>query len=295
MKHECEVVRDLMLLCADGTASPRSRGTVDEHLQECTACAEVYAEMNREIGAGAEPDCVYGEFGDALRGLRRQRRKRTLLAILAVVVAGVFILLLGARGVVYLRMEKKVQVTAEEVSVTLSRRENGDVIINRLQDVPWVLHNQIIMPDADGRMGLLFYRYWWAERKPEEEWAASYRQDQLEWVEGGGLYYVGRRIAVPSEPEQAKGLSMFYAELGESDRTLIRELRFGDTVIYRHGDSIPLASEGLETYMQFYDKVYGVRGVTRIIVRENSSLQVTPEQELSDAAKLLAPSVPEWQ
>lgn len=295
MKHECEVVRDLMLLCADGTASPRSHETVDEHLQECAACAEVYEEMNREIGAGAEQDCVYGAFDDALRGLRRQRRRRTLLAILAVVMAGVLILLLGARGVIYLRMEKRVQITAEDVNVTLARRENGDVIINRLQHVPWMLYNQIIMPDADGRMGLQFYRYWWAERRPEDEWAAAYRQDQLEWVEGEGLYYVGRSIAVPSEPEQAKGLSMFFAELSESDRTLISEIRFGDTVIYRHGDSIPLASEGLETYMQFYDKVYGVRGVTRIIVRGNSSLQVTPEQELSDAAKLLAPAIPEWQ
>ena len=34
----CEVIRDLLPLCADGVASDESRAAVEEHIRTCAAC-----------------------------------------------------------------------------------------------------------------------------------------------------------------------------------------------------------------------------------------------------------------
>lgn len=38
MKHNCEIVRDLLPLYAEQIASPASTALVEEHLAECPAC-----------------------------------------------------------------------------------------------------------------------------------------------------------------------------------------------------------------------------------------------------------------
>lgn len=45
MKLDCEVIRDLMPLCAEEIASDKSRALVEDHLTECEACREAYAAM----------------------------------------------------------------------------------------------------------------------------------------------------------------------------------------------------------------------------------------------------------
>ena len=46
MKHQCEIVRDLMPLYLDGIASGQSRQMVDEHLSECSECSALFSKMN---------------------------------------------------------------------------------------------------------------------------------------------------------------------------------------------------------------------------------------------------------
>ena len=47
MKIECEVIRDLLPLYADDACSEKSRGIVEEHLQECDACREVLQKIRQ--------------------------------------------------------------------------------------------------------------------------------------------------------------------------------------------------------------------------------------------------------
>ena len=48
MKTDCDVIRDLMPLAAEGIASEKSLALVREHLEECPACRAAYEEMKKE-------------------------------------------------------------------------------------------------------------------------------------------------------------------------------------------------------------------------------------------------------
>ena len=49
MKHNCEVVRDLLPLYHDGVCSKKSREMVEEHITECEACKKELEEIKKEL------------------------------------------------------------------------------------------------------------------------------------------------------------------------------------------------------------------------------------------------------
>lgn len=78
MKHECDIVRDLMPLMLDGTASEKSRAMVEEHVIECGPCREMLEEMQQDIA----PETERQEGTMLVRKLRRRRWSRTALLVL---------------------------------------------------------------------------------------------------------------------------------------------------------------------------------------------------------------------
>ncbi len=90
MKLSCDVIRDLLPLYADRTASADTAALVEEHLASCPACREEL----RRLGAAlpAEP-----EGAEPLRRFKRRwRRRQVLIAVTAVmataaVAAGIFL------------------------------------------------------------------------------------------------------------------------------------------------------------------------------------------------------------
>ena len=57
MKYECDIIRDLMTMSADGLASEKSERAVWEHIAECPACAEEWEFIKKDIDISiAEPE-----------------------------------------------------------------------------------------------------------------------------------------------------------------------------------------------------------------------------------------------
>ena len=52
---KCNVIQDLMLLCADGCCSDESRALVEEHIRVCDACRKAYDEIRSELSVEAAP------------------------------------------------------------------------------------------------------------------------------------------------------------------------------------------------------------------------------------------------
>lgn len=91
MKHNCEIVRDLLPLYAEQIASPASTALVEEHLAECPACRAELQRMEKPVTVQPEPqaDAPLKTIQIALT----RRRLHTILATLLVVLAvglGVF-------------------------------------------------------------------------------------------------------------------------------------------------------------------------------------------------------------
>ena len=86
MKMDCEVIRDLLPLYADEACSQNSRGIVEEHLQECSACREVLQKIRQtEID-----DCLHSEK-DSVIGYGAKRFRRRSAAV-GSAVSGVFMI-----------------------------------------------------------------------------------------------------------------------------------------------------------------------------------------------------------
>lgn len=86
MKHQCEIVRDLMPLYLDGVASGQSRQMVDEHLSECSECSALFSKMkNNELELE-----VKEEKNDVIARQRKVFKRKS--ALVGSVLAGIFMI-----------------------------------------------------------------------------------------------------------------------------------------------------------------------------------------------------------
>ena len=86
MKHNCEIVRDLLPLYAEQIASPASTALVEEHLAECPACRAELQRMEKPVTVQPEPqaDAPLKTIQIALTCRRVHTILVTLLVVLAV-------------------------------------------------------------------------------------------------------------------------------------------------------------------------------------------------------------------
>lgn len=109
MKHECDIVRDLMPMVVDGTASEKSKAMVDEHVAECAPCRDMFDEMRQDIA----PQTARQEDTTLVRKLRGRRRIRTALLVLMGMALCAVLAVVGWRGWLYY-FEADVVLVAEE-------------------------------------------------------------------------------------------------------------------------------------------------------------------------------------
>ena len=74
---DCDVIRDLLPMYADGQASDASRRLIDEHTAACTACRR----LRDKMCAPLEPEPVDEEQRgrDIMEALQKKQRRRTIL------------------------------------------------------------------------------------------------------------------------------------------------------------------------------------------------------------------------
>ena len=98
MRHECDIVRDLMPMCVDGTASDKTRAMVEEHVEECPPCDKVYAEMQREAKLELPVQSAAPEFVTTVKKMRSRRKRRTWLTLLLGVMIAAVVAVAGLAG-----------------------------------------------------------------------------------------------------------------------------------------------------------------------------------------------------
>ena len=95
MKHNCEVVRDLLPLYHDGVCSKKSREMVEEHLTECEACKKELEEIKKEVSV---PNASKKDAARAWKTLVRNLWLRRIASIVLVVVLLVAAVACGREG-----------------------------------------------------------------------------------------------------------------------------------------------------------------------------------------------------
>lgn len=119
MKLDCEVIRDLMPLCAEEIASDGSRKLVEEHFVECTECRAMYDEMT-----AARPEVQFTkEPAESFQKYVKKKKRRfgwKVALISAAVVAGLFMARLTAVGglMVFLALDSALAPIEEDTDVS---------------------------------------------------------------------------------------------------------------------------------------------------------------------------------
>lgn len=283
MKHNCDVVRDLMPLCIDDTASQESRKTVLAHVSECDDCLKVYEEMKQALPPNDAPD----ELRPEVKLIARARRRRLWKRLIAF--ALVFVLLVtGAWSLLdNMRHVWMHPVNPADYDLLLSRRTNGDVIVTtqRLNGKTMSYFTQY-----DHETGIVVFgmeSFLLPGTVDERFRSSSNRDDSLIWIDGEGMFIDMHSSFDPADHDV--------------QRTRVNEIWSNGELLYRHGDDIPLASEQLEEYMHFFDQLYGTRDDYWARWAEYWEEQASVEshlaanQSLHDQMYSLGPNIPEWQ
>lgn len=85
MKYDCDTIRDLMPLCADGIASEASSRTLEAHLAECETCAAEWESLRS--GGTVFPETEVPEETKQYAKTAKRVRKKHLLVLICTVLA----------------------------------------------------------------------------------------------------------------------------------------------------------------------------------------------------------------
>lgn len=268
MKHDCDIIRDLMPLCIDGTASEKSRHMVGEHVLECQPCMEIYQEMRAEVPKGPVVSKDAAPFGDTVKKLRKKRNKRRVLGIIAGVMVGILLVMFGTGVYVQLTTEYSRVAPDEDYSFTLARRTNGQIVVThhnisgKRQDARWEFDEQT------GILQLYAVTPIWA--LPAERDDANYMYNELYWDENTGRLMI-RSLAYSGEWESYEVKEVHRGATYKGDGFL-RE------IIYVQGNDIPMVDPAIDAA---YDVVqvrgrYGEYGSYSECLALNAPVTVAP-------------------
>ncbi len=97
MKYKCDMIKDLMPLLIDKSATEASERAVIEHMSECSGCEKYYALLSKDIVIGTDR----GELENRYVLLAKKLRKRNIIMRLLVIIllsASVFLSINYAEG-----------------------------------------------------------------------------------------------------------------------------------------------------------------------------------------------------
>ncbi len=127
MKHDCDIVRDLMPMCIDGTASEKTRQMVDEHVQECPPCDAVYREMQGDAKLDVPVQPQGGAFTETVKKMNKRRKRRALIGVVVGALASMVIFLALTAGFHWYFEDL---VLMEDAKLSAVSAEDGTLLIS---------------------------------------------------------------------------------------------------------------------------------------------------------------------
>ena len=120
MKYECDMIRDLLPLCAEHMASEKSELIVREHLAECKACTAEWEALQNETLPAPEVPEETKQFAKAAKRVKKKQHRvliGTALATAAAISIGAGVYLFGICGG---------RLTPDQAAITGLRRNRFD-------------------------------------------------------------------------------------------------------------------------------------------------------------------------
>ncbi|MBQ8655004.1 MAG: zf-HC2 domain-containing protein [Clostridia bacterium] len=191
MKHNCNIVRDLMPMCMDNTASEDSRRMVGEHVLECKPCMEMYQEMREEVLREAPAPREAQPFSRTVRRLRMKRRKRRIITGVIGALLGVLLFLLACSIFMHLTNDYAVMAEDKDYDFTLQRRSTGQIVATMVNHSGRRMDARWRYDQSTGVLQLYAVQPTWALKTDQEE--TPYLYIDLFWDDAGHRLMIRRQ------------------------------------------------------------------------------------------------------
>jgi soluble cytochrome b562 len=271
MKVECEIARDLMPLCMDEVASEASEKLVSQHVDECPDCAEYFNGMKTlpPQKDDKEQQAEQNAFDQAAAALKKQKRRHTHRNIFFGIMIGIILFYGGFFG-----WDRLSKITANadlsSYNVFLSQLKDGRVVFS----VDFQGSFRYMMTDIDEVLE---------------------GEDHILYV-SESRYLIPQNMFSPMQNGSCMTLS-------QDELQAYTEIRQGNQknflVIWKQGESIPAASDEMESYFFWWDCrnafeekfTYEMDGK----VHTRSWEQMTKLDAINLQVNAVQATVPEWQ
>lgn len=168
MRIDCDIIKDLLPLYAEGLASEKSRAAIEEHLEECDDCRTVYRKMTEPkppVHYDREPAESFQRY---VKKNKRKLALKTAAVTVIVVLLGVLIRLIAVGGLaVFLAVDGQAAEIYEDTDVNHYSRYMGENAEKEYAD-KWNMKEEIFpekitadMQVADYKM--VYYNPWDAQ------------------------------------------------------------------------------------------------------------------------------------
>lgn len=147
MRIDCEVIRDLMPLYVDGTASEKSRAMVEEHVAACGPCREMLEEMRQEVPVKLPEQ----QANRLVKKLRWRRWLRMLALVLLGIVLSLMLARVAWQGWHYFCNDYVVLTEEKDYTIDLVQTMGGEVYVypTRLNERGHVLNTWLDEENGD--------------------------------------------------------------------------------------------------------------------------------------------------
>ncbi len=167
MSKKCDMVRDMMPLCIDGTASESTRCYVEGHVSGCVPCKTVYAEMKSAVEIDTPPENEV--FARAVKTMQNRRKRRTWRSVLVGMVIALAAAVLLATGYGWWFAEEQFVAAPDRMTFSFSQTDDaGPMALMYATSVPRGAELRITVkpqdPDGDGVSQYTAYLAFYATR-----------------------------------------------------------------------------------------------------------------------------------
>ncbi|MDF2921358.1 MAG: hypothetical protein K0R57_272 [Paenibacillaceae bacterium] len=252
MSYDCGIIKDLLPLVQDDTASPASKSAVREHLAECPSCRRYYEEMNRgteQAGAIAET-----EETDHYQQLARRLRIRSVFTRTGIA------LILGAAALLSYVYVGGVRLEARQAAETNRYVDEESVLLGEARVGTY---HVFFYENEDKYRTIVTKKAFLAWKSSGASSWANKTGDPVKLVGWTSLTDADARTGITTVPVQSFDRQVAYIEMGpEPDRSK-QGTPYGETVVFawdraiRWNDlnGIAYSGEGKPLYKLGYEVV----------------------------------------
>lgn len=226
MKYDCDVIKDLLPLYHDDTASSKSKSMVAEHLAKCSSCKEYFDKMKcSEEQTNVMPEAA--ETANYKKLAKRLRFRKTLICI------GIALILCVTTLIAYVYAQG-IRFDAQRAANSNRYVDEESVLLGKAEINPYKV---FFYENEDKYRTIITEKACFVWKNSSSFWAKK-TDDKVKMVGWCNIADSENGKGITAIPVQSYDKQVTYIEMGPKEARIRKDIPYGITVIFAWDKSI---------------------------------------------------------